>query len=52
LKRLCEALDRPWAYAPLHHHLRQAVAEGRLETPPRPPGPQEVLDTSPSDQYS
>lgn len=30
LKRMTEALDLPWDYAPLHRHLRQAQTEGRL----------------------
>lgn len=33
LKGLVEALDLPWNYAPLHHHLRQAQAEGRFPPP-------------------
>lgn len=35
LKRLADALDLPWAYAPLHHHLRLAQAEGRFPRAPR-----------------
>ena len=30
LRRLVEAQGLPWAYAPLHDHLRAAVADGRL----------------------
>ncbi len=30
LKALTEALGLPWAYAPLHHHLRTAQARGRF----------------------
>jgi hypothetical protein len=30
LKRLADDLELPWNYAPLHHHLRRARAEGRL----------------------
>jgi Fe-S-cluster containining protein len=30
LKRLVEALDLPWNYAPLHHHLHHARDEGRF----------------------
>jgi Fe-S-cluster containining protein len=33
LKRICEAQDLPWNYAPLHHHLRRARAQGRLPEP-------------------
>ncbi|GAC1473660.1 MAG: hypothetical protein NVSMB9_22690 [Isosphaeraceae bacterium] len=33
LKRLVESLGLPWRYAPLHSHLRQAQAEGRLRNP-------------------
>ena len=29
LKRLVDALDLPWSYAPLHRHLHAAKAEGR-----------------------
>ncbi len=35
MKRLVDELQLPWNYAPLHHHLRQAEAEGRF---PRPEG--------------
>ena len=31
LKQLARTHDWPWNYAPLHHHLRQAQAEGRLK---------------------
>jgi hypothetical protein len=34
LKRLADALGLPWNYAPLHRHLRQAEAAGRLVAPP------------------
>ncbi len=30
LKRLVEALELPWNYAPLHQHLRRAEADGRF----------------------
>jgi Fe-S-cluster containining protein len=30
LKQLADRHDWPWNYAPLHHHLHQARAEGRL----------------------
>ena len=33
LKRLVDDLELPWNYAPLHHHLRQAEAEGRFPPP-------------------
>ena len=33
LKQLVEALGLPWAYAPLHHHLRRAVEDGRFVNP-------------------
>jgi hypothetical protein len=33
LKRLVDDLDLPWDYAPLHHHLRRAEAEGRFPPP-------------------
>ncbi|MFO0952285.1 MAG: hypothetical protein U0835_14270 [Isosphaeraceae bacterium] len=38
LKRLSERLGLPWGYAPLHHHLRRALEEGRapgLDAPPK-----------------
>lgn len=34
LKRLADELELPWNYAPLHHHLRRARAQGRLPDPP------------------
>jgi hypothetical protein len=33
LKRLADERGLPWSYAPLHHHLRQAEAEGRINFP-------------------
>ena len=33
MKRLVDDLELPWNYAPLHHHLRQAEAEGRFPPP-------------------
>ena len=33
LKRLVEARDLPWDYAPLHRHLRDAAEAGRPSTP-------------------
>lgn len=30
LKRLVQAMELPWNYAPLHHHLRQLESEGRF----------------------
>jgi len=36
LKRLSEATEWPWNYAPLHHHLRRAAEDGRFPAPPRP----------------
>jgi hypothetical protein len=39
LKRLVERLGLPWDYAPLHHHLRHAAAEGRFTDPAPGPGP-------------
>ena len=30
LKRLVDESDLSWDYAPLHHHLRRAVVDGRL----------------------
>ena len=35
LKRVVDELNLPWNYAPLHHHLRTAQAEGRF--PPAQP---------------
>jgi hypothetical protein len=32
LKRLVRARGWPWNYAPLHHHLRRAHADGRFPT--------------------
>lgn len=37
MKRLVDDLGLPWNYAPLHHHLRQAEAEGRLSPPESDP---------------
>lgn len=34
LKRMVEALDLPWDYAPLHRHLREAREDGRFGAPP------------------
>jgi hypothetical protein len=33
LKQLVDEAGIPWEYAPLHHHLRRALADGRF--PPR-----------------
>lgn len=33
LRRVVEALDLPWDYAPLHRHLHRAREEGRLPRP-------------------
>ncbi len=33
MKQLVDDLELPWNYAPLHHHLRQAAAEGRFPPP-------------------
>ncbi len=33
LKRLVDDLGLGWNYAPLHHHLRRAEAEGRFSSP-------------------
>ncbi len=38
LKRIVDALGLPWEYAPLHRHLRDAVAAGRFPPPGAPPG--------------
>jgi hypothetical protein len=35
LKMLVDRLDLPWDYAPLHKHLREAEAAGRLAQLPR-----------------
>ena len=37
LKRLADEHGWPWGYAPLHHHLRRAEAEGRFPADPGAP---------------
>jgi hypothetical protein len=39
LQRLSVRLARAWDYAPLHHHLRQAAADGRWGCAHRPAAP-------------
>jgi hypothetical protein len=39
LKRLSEAADRAWGYAPLHAHLHAARGAGRLHFPAAPTPP-------------
>jgi Fe-S-cluster containining protein len=41
LKQMVNQLGLPWDYAPLHHHLRQALGEDRLQpaTAPDPARP-------------
>lgn len=39
LKAICDQTGHAWRYAPLHAHLREAIAEGRIRPPERPPGP-------------
>ncbi len=31
LRALCDSLNLPWAYAPLHHHLNASADTGRLQ---------------------
>lgn len=47
LKALLRRLDQPWDYAPLHHHLRRAEAEGYVFPDEPAPSTGERIDTFP-----